>query len=153
MKPASTIAAALALAAAPAPALAQEPARERGAEPTFVTSGGAYPFSDSVAAGEMVYLSGVIGTRADGALVPGGIEPETRAIFAEIEARLARHDLTLRDVVKCTVMLADMAEWPAFNAVYAGYFEKGRYPARSAFGATALALGARVELECMAYRG
>jgi reactive intermediate/imine deaminase len=122
------------------------------AEPVFVTSGEPYPFSDSVAAGEMVYLSGVIGTGADGALVPGGIEPETRAIFETIEARLARHGLTLRDVVKCTVMLADMAQWPAFNAVYAGYFEPGRYPARSAFGATALALGARVELECMAYR-
>ncbi|MEE4155523.1 MAG: RidA family protein [Erythrobacter sp.] len=150
MKSARVIAAALALAAAPA--LAQEPARESGPEPDFVTSGGAYPFSDSVSAGEMVYLSGVIGTGPDGALVSGGIEPETRAIFDQIEARLAHHDLTLRDVVKCTVMLADMAQWPAFNAVYAGYFEPGRYPARSAFGATALALGARVELECMAYR-
>jgi enamine deaminase RidA (YjgF/YER057c/UK114 family) len=52
-------------------------------------------------------------------------------------------------VVKCSVMMADMAEWPRMNAVYATYFP-GKKPARSAWGATALALGARVEIECIA---
>jgi enamine deaminase RidA (YjgF/YER057c/UK114 family) len=50
-------------------------------------------------------------------------------------------------------MLADMSEWPAFNAIYAEYFKEGRYPARSAFGTNGLALGARVELECWAVKG
>jgi 2-iminobutanoate/2-iminopropanoate deaminase len=47
------------------------------------------------------------------------------------------------------VMLADMSEWPAFNEIYRTFFS-GRYPARSAFGVTGLALGARVEVECIA---
>ena len=57
------------------------------------------------------------------------------------------------DVVHCTVMLSDMANWPAFNAIYATYFAGHRFPARSAFGANGLALGAKVELECQAYAG
>jgi enamine deaminase RidA (YjgF/YER057c/UK114 family) len=52
-------------------------------------------------------------------------------------------------VVKCTVMLADMREWDSMNIVYASYFP-GNKPARSSFGATGLALGARVEIECIA---
>ena len=67
-----------------------------------------------------------------------------------IKATLLRHQLDMSDIIKCTVFLADMAEWQTFNEVYASYFEKGRYPARSALGASSLALGARVELECMA---
>ena len=54
---------------------------------------------------------------------------------------------------KCTVMLADMAEWEAFNKIYVTYFKPDRLPARSAFGANGLARGARVELECVAYAG
>jgi enamine deaminase RidA (YjgF/YER057c/UK114 family) len=55
----------------------------------------------------------------------------------------------MRDLVKCTAMLADMNDWPAFNEVYKSYFS-GQYPARSAFGANGLALGARVEVDCIA---
>jgi 2-iminobutanoate/2-iminopropanoate deaminase len=57
----------------------------------------------------------------------------------------------LDDVFKCTVMLADMSQWARFNAVYVTYFKPDRLPARSAFGASGLAFGAGVELECMAY--
>jgi enamine deaminase RidA (YjgF/YER057c/UK114 family) len=57
------------------------------------------------------------------------------------------------DVVKCTVMLADMGKWSRFNAVYAGYFKPGRLPARSVLGAGGLAAGAQVEVECWAYVG
>jgi enamine deaminase RidA (YjgF/YER057c/UK114 family) len=67
-----------------------------------------------------------------------------------IKATLKRHELDMGDIIKCTVFLADITDWPEFNKVYASYFEKGRYPARSALAAAALALGARVELECMA---
>jgi 2-iminobutanoate/2-iminopropanoate deaminase len=56
---------------------------------------------------------------------------------------------SMERVVKCTVMMADMAEWPRMNAVYATFFP-GPRPARSAFGTTGLSLGARVEIECIA---
>ncbi|HET6546051.1 MAG TPA: Rid family hydrolase [Rhodanobacteraceae bacterium] len=115
-----------------------------GAEPLHL------PFSEAVRAGSLLFLSGQIGNVSGKLeLVPGGIEPETRQVMDHIEAILARHGANLDDVVKCTAFLADMREWPAFNRVYRGYFRQ-HFPARSAFGATGLALGARVELECIA---
>lgn len=134
------------LAAQDGPAAASAPSGDIVFHPSDLP----YPFSEATEVDGVLYLSGMIGVDAKGALVAGGVEPETRAIFTRIAATLARHGLGFGDVFKCTVMLADMAEWPAFNAIYAGYFEKGRYPARSAFGANGLALGARVELECLA---
>jgi enamine deaminase RidA (YjgF/YER057c/UK114 family) len=70
-----------------------------------------------------------------------------------IGAVLRAQGLGWSDVVKCTVMLANMADWAAFNRVYLAYFPDGKLPARSAFGAAGLALGALVELECLAYAG
>ena len=106
------------------------------------------PFAEAVRVGNMLYLSGQLGDSA-GKIVPGGIEAETRRTLENIKAALERNGSSLDNVVKCTAMLADMSEWPAMNAVYATYFTK-HYPARSAFGTTGLALGARMELECMA---
>ncbi|MEE4145381.1 MAG: RidA family protein [Halieaceae bacterium] len=109
-----------------------------------------FPFSEAVAYNGVLYLSGEIGTDAEGKLTGGGIGPESRQTMENIKATLGRHDLTMQDIVKCTVFLADISEWPLFNTVYAGYFEKGHYPARSALAASGLALGARVEVECIA---
>ena len=95
----------------------------------------------------------VIPVDSGGTLVPGGIEPETRAMFARIGQTLKQHGLGFDQVFKCQVFLADMADWPKFNAIYASYFKKGRYPARSAMGVNGLALGARVEMECWAWAG
>ncbi|MFT7359309.1 RidA family protein [Parasphingorhabdus sp.] len=121
-------------------------------DPVFTPSEMPYPFSSAVQVGDVLYLSGEIGAAADGqSLVPGGIEPETRQMFARIGATLALHELGFDDLFKCTVMLADMQDWPAFNALYKDYFEPGRYPARSAMGVSGLALGARVEMECWAW--
>jgi 2-iminobutanoate/2-iminopropanoate deaminase len=111
-----------------------------------------YPFSSAVRAGDFLFLSGQIGTKVEdgkSVLVPGGIEAETKQTFENIKATLAKANSSLDRVVKCTVMMADMAEWPKMNEIYATYFP-GKKPARSAFGATALALGARVEIECLA---
>lgn len=109
------------------------------------------PFSEAVRAGDFLFLSGQIGSLPGKmALAPGGITGESRQALDNIRSILQRHGATLGDVVKCTAFLADMKEWPAFNTVYREYF-KAPYPARSATGATGLALGARVELECMAY--
>ncbi len=109
-----------------------------------------YPFSEAVAHGGVLYLSGEIGTGPDGQLVSGGIEGEARQTMNNIQSKLERHGLTMDDVIKCTVFLADIAEWGDFNQVYADYFEKGRFPARSALAASGLALNARVEVECLA---
>jgi 2-iminobutanoate/2-iminopropanoate deaminase len=107
------------------------------------------PFSEAVRVGSMLYLSGQLGIDQSRKLVPGGIGPETRQTLENIKAALERHGSSLEHVVKATVMLADMKEWPEMNKVYVTYFPK-HLPARSAFGATGLALGARVEIECIA---
>ena len=110
------------------------------------------PFSEAVRAGGFLILAGQLGNRpGTRELAPGGIGPESRQVMENIRSVLGRHGATLDDVVKCTVFLADMAEWPAFNDVYATYFPSGRFPERSALGANGLALGARVEVECIAY--
>lgn len=108
-----------------------------------------YPFAEAVRAGETLYLSGNVGADDEGKLVAGGIGPETRRTMENVKATLARFGLTYGDVVKCTVFLADIANWQAFNEIYAGYFGD-HFPARSALGANGLALGAQVELECIA---
>jgi len=110
-----------------------------------------YPFSDAVRAGDFLFLSGRVGDDpATGKVVPGGIEPESRQALRHIQETLERNRSSLADVVKCTVFLSDIGEWPAFNAVYKEFF-KAPYPARSALAASGLALGARVEVECVAY--
>ena len=110
------------------------------------------PFSTAVRAGDMLYLSGQLGLGADGKL-PAEFEPQARQMMDNIGGTLKSAGLGWGDVVHCTVMLSDMANWPAFNKIYAGYFAGLRFPARSAFGANGLALGAKVELECQAYAG
>ena len=114
----------------------------------FPTNNG-LPFSAAVRVGNMLYVSGQMGTDASIKIVPGGIEAETWQTLANMKAILERHGSSLDRVVKCMVMMADMSEWPAMNAVYVQHFTK-HLPARSAFGAAALALGGRVEIECMA---
>jgi 2-iminobutanoate/2-iminopropanoate deaminase len=111
----------------------------------------ALPFVEAVRVGDMLYLSGQLGTDSTGRLVPGGIGPETRQALTNIAAVLGRHGSDLDHIVKCTVMLADIGDWAAMNQVYLTFFRSHR-PARSAFGTTGLALGARLELECMALR-
>ena len=111
-----------------------------------------YPFSSAVRVGNLLFLSGQIGSRVENGapkLVPGGIEPEARQALDNIKAIVEKAGSSMDRVVKCSVMLADMAEWPKLNEIYATYFP-GSKPARSAWGATGLALGARVEVECTA---
>lgn len=108
------------------------------------------PFSDAVKVGDLLFLAGKLGNIAGTReLAPGGIQSQTRQTMEHIKAALERYGSTLDDVVKCTVFLADMAEWAAMNEVYVTYFSKHR-PARSAVGVSGLALGARVEIECVA---
>jgi 2-iminobutanoate/2-iminopropanoate deaminase len=107
------------------------------------------PFSEAVRVGGMLYLSGEIGTGADGKLVSGGIAAETKQLMQNIGDSLARHGSSWDRVVQCTVALADIKDWPAFNDVYRGYFKR-HYPARMAYATGGLALGARAEVQCNA---
>jgi 2-iminobutanoate/2-iminopropanoate deaminase len=118
--------------------------------PTAPVDGQSLPFSEAVRVGNTLYLAGQIGN-APGTLklVPGGMRAEARQVMENIKAILERHGSSLDRVVKCTVFLADMKEWAAFNELYREYF-RTHLPARSALGANGLALGARVEVECIA---
>jgi 2-iminobutanoate/2-iminopropanoate deaminase len=108
------------------------------------------PFSDAVKVGDMLYLSGKIGNvPGTSQLAEGGIQGETRQTMENIKAALEKYGSSLDEVVKCTVFLADIAEWGAMNEVYKTYFPTDP-PARSALGTSGLALGARVEIECFA---
>ena len=108
------------------------------------------PFSDAVRVGHMLYLSGKLGNiPGTPELAEGGIAGETRQALDNIKASLEKHGSSLAEVVKCTVFLADIAEWGAMNEVYVTYFPVNP-PARSALGSSGLALGARVEIECLA---
>lgn len=107
------------------------------------------PFSSAVKVGHTLYLSGNLGNIPGTMnLAEGGIEGETRQTLENISAVLQQFDSSLEQVVKCTVFLADMAEWGAMNEVYKTFFPNP--PARSALGASGLALDARVEIECIA---
>jgi 2-iminobutanoate/2-iminopropanoate deaminase len=108
------------------------------------------PFSDAVRAGGLVFVSGQLGVRpGERDVVPGGIEAETAQALHNIRAILERNGSSLAHVVKCTAFLADMADWPRMNEVYRRYFPDA-LPARSALAAAGLAVGARIELECIA---
>ena len=111
-----------------------------------------FPFSDIVETnGGLIFISGLVGTDETGELVTGGLEAETHAIFRQMNTYLAHLGLGFDDVVKCLVMIDDIAQWGAFNGIYTQYFSPP-YPARSAMGADGLALGASLELECIAAR-
>ena len=133
--------AALALVANPALAQVQK-----------YSAGGALsdmPFSESVRASGLLFISGQVGSDDSGVLVEGGITPESHQVMRNIRDIVYRRGLTMNDVVKCTVFLADVSQWGDFNQVYTTYFSKP-YPARSALGANGLALGAALEVECIA---
>lgn len=133
--------------------MAQAPAPEVEYLTTPETEAMGFPFSEAVRVGHMLYLSGQVGAApGQTAVVEGGVQPETRQALDNIKAVLERYGSSMDRVVKCTVMIDDMAQWPAMNEVYATYFPTHK-PARSAIGADGLALGAAVEIECWATVG
>jgi len=107
------------------------------------------PFSQAVIYDDVIYVSGQIGNIGL-KLVEGGIVPESQQAMMNIKTILEQNGSSMDNVIKCTCMLADMNEWPDFNKEYIKFFPNNK-PARSAFGTNGLALGAKVEIECMAY--
>jgi 2-iminobutanoate/2-iminopropanoate deaminase len=111
------------------------------------------PYSDAVRAGDHLFLSGAIGTLpGTRQLVAGGLEGETRQTLENIKRNLEANGSGMDRVVKCTVMLADIADFDRMNAIYREYFPTNK-PARSTFGVNGLVLGARIEIECIAAAG
>jgi 2-iminobutanoate/2-iminopropanoate deaminase len=107
------------------------------------------PFSDAVETQSLVFLTGQIGkNHKTGELVQGGIKEETKQVILNIQDVLKQHKLGLNDVVKCTVILKDINDFSAFNAVYTQYFTNK--PARTTFAASDLAGGAKIEIEVIA---
>ncbi len=107
------------------------------------------PFSDAVQVGNLFFLAGQIGMdQTTRKLVDGGIKAETRQTLENIKAVLEHHEMTMNNVVKCTVILSDIEDFSAFNEVYKTYFPQK--PARTTFAGKGLAVGAKIEIECIA---
>ena len=107
-------------------------------------------FAQSVRAGDWLFIAGQDAVDvAQQTLFVGDLRAQTDQCVRQLQFIMEAAGGTMDDIVKCTVMMADMAEWPAMNTVYATFFAK-HFPARSAFGTTGLALGGRVEIECFA---
>lgn len=111
-----------------------------------------YPFSDATVVNGIIYLSGAIGTLPDGSVVSGGIVAETRQTMMNIKNRLEKMGGSMDDIFKCTCMLADIKDWPLMSQEYKKFFNPDKLPARSAFAGSGLALGAKLEIECMAIK-
>ena len=111
------------------------------------------PFSTAVRVGDMLYLSGQIGTLpGTRELAPGGTAGQTRQTLENIKQVLEYAGSSMDRVVKCTVFLLDIADYAAMNEVYASFFPNDP-PARSTLAGSGLALGARVEIECIGLAG
>lgn len=107
------------------------------------------PYSQAVRVGDMLYLSGVVGSRpGEPGVVPGGIRSETRQAMENIKTLLERYGSSLDDVVKCMCMLGDISDYADMNEEYKKFFPVNR-PARSTFGVD-LPVGAKIEIECTA---
>jgi 2-iminobutanoate/2-iminopropanoate deaminase len=122
-------------------------------EVEFITAPGSeemkLPFSPAVRVGDTIYLSGNVGNiPGQFELVGGGIKSETRQTMENIKSVVELAGSSMDRIVKCSVFMADISEWSAMNEVYTTYFDVP--PARSAFGTSGLALGARVEIDCIA---
>lgn len=113
------------------------------------------PFSHAVECDGWVLLTGQMPTdpAAPDAALPAGIEAQTRRVMDNLGIVLGELGLDFTDVVQCRVHLTDFeADYASMNRVYAGYFAPDRLPARTCVGVTALAVGARVEIDLVARR-
>ena len=111
------------------------------------------PFSSAVRVGDVLYLSGQVGVLpGTQELAAGGVAAETRQTMENIRAVLEYAGSSLDRVFKCTVFLVDIADYAEMNTAYASFFREDP-PARSTVAGSGLALGARVEIECMATAG
>ncbi len=105
------------------------------------------PYSQAIEANGFVFTSGQLGLIPETGELPEGVEAQARQSLTNIKAVLEEAGLTMANVVKTTVLLADIADFAKVNAIYAEFFEEGALPARSAFQVAALPKGGLVEIE------
>lgn len=111
------------------------------------------PYSQAVVAGTTMYISGCLGIDPKtNNLVSGGVEPEAHQALKNMGAILKAAGVDFGNVVKTTVLLADINDWPALNKIYETYFTS-HYPARAAYAVKDLPKGAKVEIEAVAVVG
>lgn len=109
------------------------------------------PYNQAVKTGNLLYTSGQIPIDPKtGIFVPGGIREQSIQVLENLKAVVEAADITLDDVIKTTVFLADMADFPVVNGIYAEYFGEENAPARSTVQVAGLPMGARVEIEAVA---
>ena len=139
------------IVASPPVAAAQETSGARTGENLVQLEGAldGMPFSPAIRAGGMIYLSGQIGNVPGTRELPQGVAAQTRQAMENIQTVLEAASASLYDVVKCTVFLDNIDDWGSMNEVYVTFWD-GPPPARSALGADGLALGALLEIECLA---
>jgi len=113
------------------------------------------PYSHAVIADRLIFTAGNVGLDpTTNKLVPGGIKAETEQALTNIGAILTAAGSSYDKVVKVTILLADIADWPVVNEIYKQYFKSDTiYPARTAYQAAALPLGSRIEIEAVAITG
>lgn len=109
------------------------------------------PYSQGIAAGQTVYVSGQLPIDPTTGAIPEGIAAQTAQSLKNIQGILAEQGMTLADVVKTTVFLADMNDFAEMNKVYGEYFAQP-FPARSAVQVAKLPKGAPLEIECIAVK-
>lgn len=128
----------------------EQPTFAKKSELQYLGNSNGKPFSQAVRVDNMLYLSGVLGDDADGKF-PLGTAAQTAAIMNNIRSTLETNGSSLKNVVQCKVILADIKDFADMNAVYVRYFSPGRFPARTTFEASNLVANAKVEIECMAH--
>lgn len=114
------------------------------------TTGAGRAFSPFVRANGFIFLAGQLGTDSTGRMAAGGIKEETRQTMTNIKNILERNGSSMDKVVKCLVLLTDIADRQAMSEVYVTFFAADKRPARTAAGVSALALNGKVEIECVA---
>jgi 2-iminobutanoate/2-iminopropanoate deaminase len=107
------------------------------------------PYSHAVRVGDLLFCSGQIPLKADGQLIEGGIQEQTRQVLQNVSSILQDQSLACENVVKATVFMTDLGEFADMNLVYSEFFQKS-FPARSTVQVSALPRGARVEIEVIA---
>jgi len=118
--------------------------------PPLASDRQARPFSPAVRAGDFIYVSGQVPADANGEIVVGGIEAQTRQVMENLVSVLALAGASFDDVCKSTVWLQDARDFGAFNRIYMSYFKNGK-PARSTTEAR-LMVDAKVEIDMVAYK-
>lgn len=108
------------------------------------------PYSQAIKAGNTVYVSGQLGIDpSTGNFAEGGTEAQARQSLTNISNILKEAGLSMKNVVKVTVLLADINDFAAVNEIYKDFFE-APFPARSAFAVAALPKGGKIEIEAIA---